>query len=78
MQWLLASLVLSVVLTIVLNVFVRGFPGVTDRATRRLDDWASRPTSDERPVRVRVFFPWKAMLVGSIVLTVLVNLFARR
>jgi hypothetical protein len=29
---------------------------------------------DNNRPRVKVFFPWKAMLIGSIVLTVLVNL----
>jgi hypothetical protein len=77
MQWLMVSIVLSIVLTVVLNVAVRAFPGGADRATRRLDDWTARSSDYDGP-RVRVFFPWKAMLIGSIVLTVLVNVFARR
>lgn len=73
MQWLVASIVLSVALTVVLNLLVRAFPGGAHRATRRVDDW-----DDGRRSRVRVFFPWRSMLLASVVLTVLVNVFARR
>lgn len=66
MNWLVASLVLSVVLTIGLNLAVRSFPNAPRRMTERVDDRR----------RVQVFFPWKAMLLGSIVLTVIVNLVA--
>lgn len=73
MRFLVTSLVLSIVLTVVLNLVVRSFPDAANRGARRLDQWASTP--DNR--RVRVYFPWKAMVVGSIVLTILVNLLVR-
>ncbi|HVT76101.1 MAG TPA: DUF2905 family protein [Acidimicrobiales bacterium] len=73
MQWLLPSIVLSVVLTIVLNVLVRAFPGGAHRVARRVDQWAAAPGP-----RVRVFFPWRSMLLASVVLTILVNVFGRR
>jgi hypothetical protein len=69
MNWLVVSLVLSVVLTIALNAGVRMFPGATDRAARRIEDY-----DYDRGPRVRVFFPWRMMLVASIVLTVLLNM----
>ncbi|HVV38549.1 MAG TPA: DUF2905 family protein [Acidimicrobiales bacterium] len=77
MQWLLPSIALSVILTIVLNVLVRAFPGGAHRAARRVDEWVAAPDDGPR-THVRVFFPWRSMLLASVVLTILVNLFARR
>lgn len=80
MQWLWYSLVVSVVLTVVLNLALRAWPGSADRGARRLDDWARRQetgTADRSPQRVRVHFPWKAMIVASIALTVLLNVVLR-
>ena len=80
MNWLVVSLVASVVLTIVLNVAIRLWPGAADRGTRQLDDWAQRQDAAEfgdGPDRVRVIVPWKAMLLGSIALTVLLNVVLR-
>jgi hypothetical protein len=74
MSWIVVSLVLSLVLTVVLNLGVRAFPNGSRRFEDRTEQWmASR--ADGGP-RVRVFFPWKAMLIGSIVLTVLLNVIA--
>lgn len=66
------SIVLSLVLTVVLNVAIRLFPGTTERATRGLEDM-SRPRDGEAR-RVRVFAPWKFMILASILLTLLLNL----
>ena len=85
MQWLWYSLVASVVLTVVLNAAIRLWPGGAERSARRLDDWAQRhaaPPSDGRSVRrdeprVRVIVPWKAMLLASVVLTVVLNVVLR-
>ena len=81
MNWLVLSIVASVVLTVVLNLAIRLFPGTADRGARRVDDWverqaASREPTDSDPAgsRVQVFAPWKAMLIGSLVLTVVLNL----
>jgi hypothetical protein len=68
MNWLVLSIVLSVVLTVVLNLAVRAFPGAPRRLEERLQ--ADSP-------RMRVFFPWRAMLIASVVLTVLVNVLMR-
>lgn len=77
MQWLAVSLVLSVVLTVVLNVGLRLFPRAGDEIGRRMTDFATRPMEEPGDGRVRVWFPWKAMLVGSLILTVLVNVLLR-
>ena len=71
-NWLLLSVLLSIGLTVVLNLGVRLFPSSIERATRRL----AEPV-DDGP-RVRVFFPWKSMLIASIVLTVVLNILVRR
>lgn len=76
MRWLVVSLTLSVVLTVLLNVGLRAFPDAGRRAARVLDELTS-PRGDGEPDhgrRVRVFVPWKAMIVASVVLTILVNL----
>ncbi len=78
-DWLLVSIVGSVVLTLALNLLPMLFPKTARRAQekivediRKQHDWeddAARPGPS-----VKVFFPWKAMLIGSLVLTLLVNL----
>jgi hypothetical protein len=79
-NWLVVSIVASVVLTVVLNVAIRLWPGAAERGSRQLDDWASRQPAaelgDDRH-RVRVVVPWKAMLLASIVLTVVLNVVLR-
>ena len=77
MSFLWASVVGSIVLTIVLNAVPRLFPGAARKAEQQLHDYlldaedAKDPNTPAR--KVQVFFPWKAMLVASVVLTVLVN-----
>ena len=74
MQWLAISVVLSVVLTVLLNVAVRAFPGTARRLAQNLTTFTSNahdvPPNDRR---VRVFMPWKAMVIGSLILTLVVN-----
>ena len=76
MPWLVISIVLSVVLTVLLNLWLRAFPDAGRRATRAVarHTW---PTADESRAnngRTRVWVPWKAMIVGSVILTIAVNL----
>lgn len=72
--WLVTSLVLSVLLTVALNVLPRVFPGASRKAEDRLHEAMTQsPDGSERSRRVRVFFPWKAMLVASVLLTIIVN-----
>ena len=83
-SFLLTSLIASVVLTLALNLLPALFPKAAARTERKLRDAIDRQHTDRMDPdtpRVRVFFPWKAMLIGSVVLTVLVNavgLFAGR
>ena len=77
-DWLLVSVIGSIALTLALNLLPMLFPNASRRARERLLDemreHQRRIDAPEPGPRVRVFFPWKAMLVGSLVLTVLVNL----
>jgi len=78
-NWLLASIVLSIGLTLVLNLLLRLWPGA-GRGGDRLVDWAERQQPETRGGdgrRVQVVAPWKAMLLGSIVLTVALNVLLR-
>ena len=72
MSWLALSLVLSIVLTIVLNVALRAFPHASDRLNERLNERLMRPPQERS--HVRVFFPWKSMLIASVLLTIALNL----
>ena len=72
MSWLALSIVLSIVLTIVLNVAIRAFPDTGRRMNERLTRMAERDEPGRS--RVRVIFPWKAMLIGSLLLTIAINL----
>jgi hypothetical protein len=80
MEWLAVSLVASLVLTVLINLAIRLWPGATDRGARRLMEWTERqepPEVQPRPGQVRVIVPWRAMLIGSVVLTVALNLVLR-
>ena len=85
-DWLLFSIVASVVLTVVLNVGLRLFPGtgrsledLFDRITQRVDAPNRADVRAEAPdePRVRVIVPWKLMLVASLILTIVLNLLLR-
>ena len=70
-QWLVVSIVLSIVLTVAVNLFLWLFPG----AGRGISDAVGRMAAErEDGSRTRVIVPWKAMLIGSIALTVALNL----
>lgn len=79
-DFLIQSLIASLVLTVLINVVPRFFPKQTRTVEKKLHEKIEeafkeddiRRESGNKP-RVKVFFPWKAMLVISIVLTVLLN-----
>ena len=76
-NFLTYSIIGSIVLTIVMNVLPLLFPNAVAKMQRKIEENARRAIEqheDDTQPRVKVFFPWKAMLIGSIVLTVLVNL----
>ena len=70
------SIALSLAFTVLLNVGVRAFPDAGDRLARNLTKLTSAAVGDARRNhrRVRVFAPWKAMLIGSLILTIVINL----
>jgi hypothetical protein len=73
-EWLVASIVLSIVLTVLLNAVVRVFPDASDRAARRLERLAA-PDGERGPGgRTRVYVPWKAMIVVSLLATLALNI----
>ena len=79
-SWLALSLVLSIVLTVALNLWLRAFPNAADRAARRLDDLAASDAERKAGAGkrgVHVYAPWKAMLIGSLILTIVLNVMIR-
>jgi hypothetical protein len=76
--FLIASIVVSVVLTVLVNLALRA-PGARRRVADQVQQMVERSERSEPDGRrsgsgVRVIFPWKAMLIASLVLTVLLNL----
>ena len=67
----------SVVLTVPLNVALRIVPGLgqwVEDAVKRAVERTHPPAEESARPSVRVIFPWKVMLIGSLVLTVVINL----
>ena len=76
-NFIIYSIIASIVLTVVLNVLPLLFPNAAAKLQKKLEENARKAIEQHGDVsrpRVKVFFPWKAMLIGSIVLTALVNL----
>lgn len=75
-SFLLASLIGSIVLTLALNLLPALFPKAAEKAERKTLESVQR-THDNRvdpnTPEVRVFFPWKAMILISVGLTIAVN-----
>jgi hypothetical protein len=80
-SWLWISVAISVVLTVVANLVLLLFPGlgtrISDGTAEGADRSAPKPNEDPRRRHVRVIVPWKAMLIGSLILTVAVNVLIR-
>jgi len=76
-NFIVYSIIGSIVLTLLLNLVPLLFPNAAAKMQRKIEENARRAIEqheDANRPRVKVFFPWKAMLIGSLVLTVLVNL----
>jgi len=76
-NFIIYSIVGSIVLTVVLNILPLLFPNAAAKIQKKIEENARDAIEQHEDVnlpRVKVFFPWKAMIVGSIVLTVLVNI----
>jgi len=76
MTWLGISIVLSLLLTIVLNVGLRLFPDAGRRVVRGMTQPSLPSAGERRPSnhRLRLWTPWKVMILGSVILTIAVNL----
>lgn len=75
-NFLVLSLVASIILTILINVLPMLFPKSSEKVERKVHEKISESIARQKEgnqPRVRVFFPWKAMLIASLVLTVVVN-----
>ncbi|MEE9319568.1 MAG: hypothetical protein V3U76_03900 [Granulosicoccus sp.] len=69
-------IIASVVLTILINVLPLLIPKSAQKVEHKLQEKISKTLTDDEQgprQRFRVFFPWKAMLIASLVMTVLVN-----
>ncbi len=76
-NFLLYSVIGSVVLTVLLNVLPVIFPNAANNVQRKIEENAKKAIQqheDDQQPSVKVFFPWKIMLIGSVLLTILVNL----
>ena len=76
-NFIIYSIVASVVLTIAVNALPLLFPNAAAKVQKKVEENARRAIEqheDTNLPRVKVFFPWKVMLIGSIILTLLVNL----
>ncbi|MEB8432817.1 hypothetical protein OO007_11305 [Cocleimonas sp. KMM 6892] len=83
-DFILYSIIGSVVLTVLLNALPLLFPKASDKLRQKIEEYSQRNAEqkydpdqpDENKPKINVFFPWKAMLLGSLILTVLINLIA--
>ncbi len=78
-DWLILSIAGSIILTIAVNLLPMLFPKTARRAQEKMiEEFRDRHASDDNPgrpgSRLRVFFPWKALLIGSVVLTLIWNI----
>ena len=75
-NFLITSIVGSIVLTLLLNLLPLLFPNQAAGLQRKVEEHARRSIEqheDDNQPNVKIFFPWKAMIVISVILTVLVN-----
>ena len=76
-DFLIISLIASIVLTLALNLLPMLFPNAAAKAERKIVE-KMQETHDNRvnpnTPKVHVFFPWKAMILISVGLTIAVNL----
>ena len=71
------SIIASIILTVLINLFPAIFPKSAERLHRKLEQQSQRAieqNQDPNRPNIKIFFPWKAMILISIGLTILVNL----
>lgn len=75
-NFLLTSLIASIILTLALNFLPLLFPNAAAKAESKIIETMQETHKDridpDTP-KLRVFFPWKSMIVLSILLTIAVN-----
>jgi hypothetical protein len=76
-SFLLTSLIASILLTLAINILPAFFPKAAakaeDKIIEKMREVQSERQNPKTP-KVHVFFPWKAMIAASLLLTVLVNI----
>lgn len=76
-EFLLTSLIASILLTLALNLLPMIFPNMAAKAERKVVETMQK-THDDRvnpsSPKIRIFFPWKMMILISVGLTIAVNL----
>lgn len=72
-DFILISIVASVVLTLALNLLPALFPNASRRTFEKIQEKMEEPLESGQRPRLRVFFPWKLMILASIILTVFLN-----
>ena len=76
-DFLITSVIASLVLTLALNLLPVLFPNVAAKAEQKIAEKMLETHNDRldpTTPKVRVFFPWKAMLIISVILTIAVNI----
>ena len=71
-NFLLTSLIASIVLTLALNLLPALFPKAAEKAERKILESVQKTHEDRvdpNTPKLRVFFPWKAMVLISVLLT---------
>ncbi len=75
-NFIVYSIAASIILTVILNALPLLFPNAATKIQKKIEENARQAIEqheDTNRPRVKVFFPWKVMLIGSILLTVLIN-----
>ena len=67
----IVGLIDIILLTVLVNLALWLFPGLRERTARAAEGFTNSTSGDRR---TRAFVPWKAMLVTSLVLTIVINL----
>lgn len=76
-NFILTSVIASLILTLALNLLPMLFPTAAAKAERKIAEKMLETHNDRinpNTPKVRVFFPWKAMLIISLILTIAVNM----
>ncbi len=73
-DFLLVSVIASIALTLLLNLLPALFPNASRRTFEKIQDAMEDNSEPGKGPRIKVFFPWKLMILASIILTVFLNI----